>query len=194
MLEWPGGDAGIKSMNLNLTADITADMLGTGYSKFAHSSGIEGLCKSNGDRLDILALHADVPGTGQFRVFIGEAKKTYRTICIWEIWNTWLEPVLDRYGFSPETEITSWGESVSGMRWDKMIRMKQFKTVRSMVKHYIPDHLPAYDATGKFRCDVCGRFISNADLDSGKAIRQCISLDSEHSTEDYETLCQKHKP
>ena len=43
-----------------------------------------------------------------------------------------------------------------------------------------------------FRCDVCGRFISIKDIQSGKASNIMILPDSELSKEIYETLCPKH--
>ena len=43
------------------------------------------------------------------------------------------------------------------------------------------------------KCDVCGRFVSFVDLDSGNATRILVLPDSDYSTETYETLCQKHK-
>jgi len=43
-----------------------------------------------------------------------------------------------------------------------------------------------------FKCDICGQFISLKDLESGEAIRKVISVDSDWSVEDYETLCKKH--
>lgn len=42
----------------------------------------------------------------------------------------------------------------------------------------------------KIRCDVCGQFISLKDLDSGKAIHQMITPDSEFTCEDYESFCK----
>lgn len=42
------------------------------------------------------------------------------------------------------------------------------------------------------RCDVCGRFVPFADLDSGAAVRSMVTPDSDYSSEDYETLCRDH--
>ena len=42
------------------------------------------------------------------------------------------------------------------------------------------------------RCQECGRFISFADLDSGRARHQMITPDSDVSHEAYETLCRDH--
>lgn len=74
-------------------------MLGTGYEQFHSPTGMNGLAKVDGDRLDILALDASAPGTGQLRAFIDQCKREFETICIWEIWNPLLEEILRRYGF-----------------------------------------------------------------------------------------------
>ena len=79
-------------------------MLGTGYEQFHSPTGINGLAKVNGDRVDILALDARDPGTGQFRIFMDQCKREFETIYIWEVWNPTLRHVLARYGFLPVTE------------------------------------------------------------------------------------------
>lgn len=43
------------------------------------------------------------------------------------------------------------------------------------------------------KCDICGKFISMKDFDSGKATRKMLFPDSDYSCEEYETLCRKHK-
>lgn len=42
------------------------------------------------------------------------------------------------------------------------------------------------------KCEVCGKFLSFADLDSGKARHTYILPDSEYSRETFETLCKDH--
>ena len=42
------------------------------------------------------------------------------------------------------------------------------------------------------KCDVCGRIISYADLESGKAIHNMKTPDSDVSLETWETLCRDH--
>ena len=98
--------------------DPIGKILETGYLRFQSPTGLAGLAKRNGDRLDILAVHSSKEGRGQFREFILKAKSEFKTICVWEIWNPILESALSRYGFAAETEITAWGEAVKGMRWD----------------------------------------------------------------------------
>lgn len=47
-------------------------------------------------------------------------------------------------------------------------------------------------AVGPIQCDVCGQYISYADLQSGKARRAMITPDAEGVGEAYETTCRKH--
>lgn len=108
----------MKPIMGNTCPDPFGMMLGTGYYRFESMTGIDGLAKESGERIDILALatkHA--LRQGRFRNFIQQLKKQYQTICIWEIWNPWLEPVLIRYGFKPVSEV-HYGENVTGVRWD----------------------------------------------------------------------------
>lgn len=42
------------------------------------------------------------------------------------------------------------------------------------------------------QCDICGKFIGLKDLIEGKASIKLISVDSEYTSEEYETLCKKH--
>lgn len=63
------------------------ELLGTGYSRFLHASGMAGLAKVTVNRLDVLAANASVEGQGQFRAFIAAAKKQFRTVAVWEDWN-----------------------------------------------------------------------------------------------------------
>jgi CRISPR/Cas system-associated protein Cas10 (large subunit of type III CRISPR-Cas system) len=42
------------------------------------------------------------------------------------------------------------------------------------------------------RCDVCGKFISFADFESGKALRIMVTPDSDYTAETFETLCRDH--
>lgn len=44
--------------------------------------------------------------------------------------------------------------------------------------------------TRTFRCDECGRFVSMKDIESGEAIRQMVTPDSEFTSEEYETVCR----
>ena len=42
------------------------------------------------------------------------------------------------------------------------------------------------------RCDVCGKFISYDDFDSGLAIRYMKTPDTHFTAETYMTLCRDH--
>ena len=93
------------------------ELLGTGYSRFQHACGMAGLAKVTGDRLDILAVNATQQGQGQFRDFIAAAKKTFKTVAVWEDWNPILAPALERYGFKPAQCVEAWGETNNGWEW-----------------------------------------------------------------------------
>lgn len=102
----------------NVEPDPVGQILGTGYFRFDSVAGISGLAKSNGVRLDILAVVAVREGHGQFRCFIKLCKAAYQTICVWHDDNPVVHEALERYGFTPEVELQSDGEMVTGMRWD----------------------------------------------------------------------------
>jgi len=42
------------------------------------------------------------------------------------------------------------------------------------------------------KCDVCGKFISYKDFDTGEAIRYMATPDSHYTAETYVTLCKDH--
>lgn len=44
------------------------------------------------------------------------------------------------------------------------------------------------------KCDACGKFVSYADLVSGRASITLITPDSHYSCEEYETLCRNCLP
>ncbi len=99
--------------------DRIGALLGTNYKRFKSPTGLNGLAKSSGDRLDILAVDATQPGTGQFRRFIKRAKQEYKTICIWEVWNKDLEGILGRYEFNPcDENDPDTHEHLTGYRWN----------------------------------------------------------------------------
>ncbi len=97
--------------------DPVGVILGTGYSRFQHASGMAGLAKITGDRLDILAVNATNEGKGQFRQFIAAGKKSFRVVAVWEDWNPILAPALERYGFKPAQCVEAWGEINNGWEW-----------------------------------------------------------------------------
>lgn len=100
--------------------DDVGVILGTGYNHFSSPLGIHGLCKMDGKgRLDLLVVVARNAGTGQFKKFMLACMKSFKTICIWQIWNMHLEQMLLKNGFTPDTEITKDREVLKGLRWDK---------------------------------------------------------------------------
>jgi hypothetical protein len=99
--------------------DPAGQILGTGMQRFTTAIGVDGLATVNADRLDILAVVSVWPGKGHFRNFIDQCKKRFNVICVWEVWNPQLVAALGRYGFTPETDIAPWGETVKGYRWDE---------------------------------------------------------------------------
>lgn len=100
------------------TSDAIGKILGTGYNRFSTDHGIKGLAKVNHTRLDLLAIVASRPGTGQFRDFIEDAKKHFDEIVVWEVWNKNLEATLLRYGFGKEVD-TDCGEVLPVLVWRK---------------------------------------------------------------------------
>lgn len=97
--------------------DPIGRMLGHDFDRFYSPTGINGLAKEDGDRVDILAVDATKPGTGQFRAFIDQCKLEYETIVILEVWNDWLIEVLRRYGFHFCLTVQN-GEHVIGWKYD----------------------------------------------------------------------------
>lgn len=98
--------------------DPWAQILGTGYMRYQSPTGIKGLAKWNGDKLNLLVVHTETPNNGQFHDFISKAKLEWQTICVWECWNPIVGQALERYGFQQETEINGDGEVMEGWRWD----------------------------------------------------------------------------
>jgi hypothetical protein len=96
-------------------------ILETRFDRFVSPTGIEGLARATGDRLDVLAVHNDTGMTGRFRDFIAAAKLEYRTICILAIKNQAIHAALLRYGFTPDVEIDQFGDTQELLRWDRPI-------------------------------------------------------------------------
>ena len=96
--------------------DKVSEILGTGFSRFTSPTGCHGLFKERNSELVILAVAATIPGTGQFRAFIEQAKTQYPSIAILDVLNDWLGPVLTRYGFVRSEEFDD-GELVEVYRW-----------------------------------------------------------------------------
>lgn len=103
-----------------LQPDGVSLILGTGMSQFVSPYGVAGLAKITDKRVDILAVQAAIPGTGQFRRFIHECKKEFDFIGIWAIFNPVLISILHRYGFHPYQDVFVGGEIIEGMVWKKI--------------------------------------------------------------------------
>ena len=103
-----------------ITVDPCAKFFGydSPFMRFVSPLGVNGLVQVRSPRLDILAVIASQPGTGQFRAFIAQAKTEFDTICIWECWNPLLPEILPRYGFQPATDFID-HQQLTGFRWDK---------------------------------------------------------------------------
>lgn len=97
----PTCDAPGASFFTSWEPDGVGVLLGTGFNRFTTAGGIDGLGKITGKRLDLLAIVALDPGTGQFRRFIAEAKTHFDTIAILHDWNPLMPEILKRYGFRP---------------------------------------------------------------------------------------------
>lgn len=91
-------------------------ILKTGFLEFESMAGVGGLAKEYDRTIEILAVHASNPGTGQFRAFIEELKGSFETIFIWEVWNPDLKKTLKRYGFN-KTKREEPDETITGFKW-----------------------------------------------------------------------------
>lgn len=100
--------------------DAVGAILGTGYLCFASPTGVRGLARPNGTRLDILAVNSVEMKQGRFRAFIAACKAEFTVVTVWEIWNPFLAEVLSRYGFVAVAEVEQ-GESLTGMRWTRAV-------------------------------------------------------------------------
>lgn len=105
---------------LGVTAPDPAGLiLETRFLRFVSPTGIEGLARATGDRLDVLAVVNPTGLRGRFRAFIDAAKLEYRTVCVWAIENPIVDQALRRYGFTPDVEIDQFGVTQKLLRWDR---------------------------------------------------------------------------
>lgn len=96
-------------------------LLGSRMQRFTSPTGIEGLARAAGDRLDVLAVINPTQERGRFRTFIAEAKIEYKTICVIAVENPVVHSALMRYGFTPDVEIDQFGDTQEMLRWDRPI-------------------------------------------------------------------------
>lgn len=99
--------------------DPVGEILGTGFCRFVSPTGVEGLAKSEGDRLDVLAVFCRTPGRGCFREFMRRARARFVTVCVWEDWNPVVGDALVRWGFRRVQQVEPDGEIITGWRWDR---------------------------------------------------------------------------
>ena len=121
MTDWSHSFMGTRKV------DPAGQILGTDYDRFESLLGIDGLAKETGDRLEILAVLARNAGTGQFRRFIAECKRHYKTVCIWEDWNPLVADALLRYGFRRSSTHTVEGELLIGWKWELQSQLELAK-------------------------------------------------------------------
>lgn len=89
----------MSKLRIKFAASPISMLLNTGYVEFTSSAGIDGLAKIENDTLSLLAVEARNKGTGQFRMFIKQAKRQFKVIELLEVYNLGLRSVLVRYGF-----------------------------------------------------------------------------------------------
>ena len=94
-------------------------ILETRFERFVSPTGIEGLARAIGDRLDVLAVVNPTLQNGRFRQFMAQAKSEYKSICVLAIENPAIYSALIRYGFTPDVEIDQFGDTQELLRWDK---------------------------------------------------------------------------
>jgi hypothetical protein len=89
------------------------------FRRFESRQGIEGLMRlTHGDReIELLAVRATQPGTGQFRRFIAACQTKFDRVAIWNVWNGELPAILQRYGFTPCEQTEADGEKMEGLAW-----------------------------------------------------------------------------
>lgn len=105
----------------HLTPDPLGTLFQTDYLEFFSPLGIDGLAQElhQGRCLEILALKASQPGTGQFTAWIEQAKTHYQTIRILAVMNQRFAGSLPRFGFRPCIHIQPWGEPIDAFTWSK---------------------------------------------------------------------------
>ncbi len=125
------GCAASRAESANSTAELggtvlgvtkphwSGQILGTRFECFESTTGLDGLAKIKGSRLDLLAVVSKRDGA--FRNFIARAKTEFTTVCIWEVWNNELPAVLKRYGFQEVAQIDEdTFENLTCWRWDAL--------------------------------------------------------------------------
>ncbi len=106
----------------NPADEIVAQVLGKTskikFLLFESPFGISGLAREENSFLEILAIEASQPGTGQFFRFLRRAQAFYSEILILEVWNPRFDKRLEALGFE-KTEIEREGEKITGRVWKR---------------------------------------------------------------------------
>lgn len=92
--------------------------LDTGFDQFDWDGGIHGLAKVENAQLHLLSIHADKPGTGQFRHFMNECKAAYKSVRVWSVWSAHLRIILRRYGFTEGVDVDKFGAFHEVWDWE----------------------------------------------------------------------------
>lgn len=95
----------------SIRPDPIGSYLGSPFVRFNSPLGIHGLMRVNGDRLELLAVNAWIPDTGQLRAFMRHAETLFDSILVMDVMNPFLPRVLMRWGYAPE--------SVDNFLWSK---------------------------------------------------------------------------
>jgi len=81
---------------------------------------LHGLAFADDTVIEILAVRAHKPSTGQFRQFIQDLKAHYTFIRFWAVMNERLAGKLEEYGFRVGVDIDENGDPIDCMDWRKV--------------------------------------------------------------------------
>lgn len=102
-----------------LGRDSIGIALGSPYQHFRSPTGCRGLACIEGDRLEILAVSATIPGQGQCRAFVADCKRAFASMIVLHVDNPVLRAALKRWGFRPYRRTNPDGEKLTGWRWTR---------------------------------------------------------------------------
>lgn len=122
LLPTPAWESKICGAFITYETDATALVLGTGFNQFSALCGVGGLAKEHEDtgHIEVLAVHSNNPGRGQFRAFVAQLKRSFNKVTFWHEFNPRLGLALARYGFWQIEELCQLdGVILPGWRWEK---------------------------------------------------------------------------
>lgn len=120
-----------------ITSFWVSEMMGLPSKKFVSLFGVGGLAEFTDTRLDLIAVHSDNPGHGQFRRFMESCKNHFQEVYVWEISNPWLPKALMKYGFV-DTSGKPGDIFATGMVWRKNAQPNSKRRTRRK-GHHRPD-------------------------------------------------------